>query len=93
MVSGRDQAENERIVELAQEGDLLFEVQGVGSPVTLLRGAADEEAIRLAAAITARYSDARAAQVAVHYGPAYAHLKQSVEVERPAQGLLDRMRI
>jgi tRNA-specific 2-thiouridylase len=57
-VVGRDQEENHRILALAKEGDILFEVQGWGSPITLLRGQANEKEIHLAAAITVRYSDA-----------------------------------
>jgi tRNA-specific 2-thiouridylase len=93
VVSGRDEAENERILELVQEGDLLFEVEGLGSPVTLLRGEVGEADVRVAAAITARYSDARTAPVVVHYGPVYTELGQAVEVERAPAELLDRLRV
>lgn len=93
VVSGRNQEENARLLELAEEGDLFFEVRGLGSPVTLLRGPADEEAIRLAAAITARYSDARASPVRVHYGEHYPELEATVEVEPATEDLLARMRI
>jgi hypothetical protein len=55
---GRNEEENRRILALVKEGDILFEVQGWGSPVTLLRGQASEKEIHLAAAITVRYSDA-----------------------------------
>ena len=37
---GRNEAENRRLQHLARCGDSLFEVQGCGSPVTLLRGEA-----------------------------------------------------
>ncbi len=92
-VSGRNQEENARLLELTEEGDLLFEVMGTGSPITLLRGPADEETIRLAAAITARYSDARPALVRVHYGPHYPDLEAMVEVERATEDLLAWLRI
>lgn len=93
IVSGRDERENAHIVALAQEGDLFFEAAGLGSPVTLLRGPADEESIRIAAAITARYSDARADPVAVRYGPVYGRLEQTIAVERAGEEMLDRLRI
>ncbi len=92
-VSGRNESENERIAGLAQEGDLLFEAQGFGSPVTLLRGVADEQAIRLAAAITSFYSDADTSTVVVHYGPSLAHLEQTVAVEPIEKVLLEQLRI
>jgi tRNA U34 2-thiouridine synthase MnmA/TrmU len=83
-VVGRDQEENHRILALAKEGDILFEVQGWGSPITLLRGQAGERETHLAAAITVRYSDAPAvrrgspqaekSEVVVRYGLDYATL-------------------
>jgi hypothetical protein len=50
-------------------------------------------AVGLAAAITARYSDARGDRVVVHYGPAYAELEASIAVEPAGPDLLDRLRI
>lgn len=92
-VSGRNEAENRRIIELAGVEDLLFEVRGVGSPVTLLRGPAGETAIEESAAITARYSDAAGPYVVVHYGRRYPYLDRTVTVE-PARGeWLDRVRV
>ena len=75
-VVGRDQEENRRILALVKEGDILFEVQDWGSPVTLLRGQTSERKVHLAAAITVRYSDAPAEkpEVVVHYGLDYATL-------------------
>ncbi len=93
VVVGRDEAENERLVRLGQAGDLFLEVWEGGSPVALLRGPADESALRAAAAITARYSDVRAPLVQVHYGPRYPDLDRTVVVERMAQELLERLRI
>lgn len=73
---GRNQEENHRILGLAREGDTLFEVQGWGSPITLLRGQANEKEIHLAAAITVRYSDAPSekSEVVVRYGLDYTTL-------------------
>lgn len=63
---GRNEAENYRLQNLAQDGDSLLEVKGCGSPVTLLRGEPCDEEFNLAAAITARYSDAKGDEVQVH---------------------------
>ena len=52
---------------MANPDDLLLEVQGWGSPTTLLRGRAGAEEIQLAAALCVRYSDAPG-QAAVSYG-------------------------
>jgi hypothetical protein len=93
VVSGRKKAENERILELAREGDLLFEVRGYGSPITLLRGEADPEAIATAAAITARYSDAPGLHIVVRYGSSYPDLTRAIIVEPAENDLLDRLRV
>ncbi len=92
LVVGRDERDNSRIVELAQPGDLLFEVLACGSPVTLLRGEIDGEAMHLAAAVTARYSDAQGPQVLVNYGNA-GELGQAMLVERAPQELIEQLRV
>jgi len=57
-VIGRDEGENELIEARLSSGDLLLEVENVGSPVTLLRNAGPGD-VEPAAALTVRYSDAR----------------------------------
>jgi len=78
-VVGRNEEENRRIQALVKEGDLLLEVKGCASPVTLLRGDPSEGEIRLAAAITVRYSDAKMdGEVSVLHGAAHVILKDEV---------------
>ena len=59
IVIGRDEAENEIIESAATDTDCLLRVDGCGSPSTLVTGEINEEAIRLAASLCARYSDAK----------------------------------
>jgi len=59
IVVGRDEGDNNKIESFQQPGQIRLEVLGIGSPVTLLIGEADDETIRKAAMITARYSAAR----------------------------------
>jgi len=92
-VVGRNEGENRRLQILARQGDSFFEVRGCGSPVTLLRGEADQEEIHLAAAITARYSDAQGDEVEVHYGTDYATLSEAILVTPAGEGELTRLRI
>jgi hypothetical protein len=92
-IVGRDEDENLRLLRLARQGDLLFEVKGCGSPVTLLQGETGEASIYLAAAITARYSDAQAAEVEVHYGTDHSALSTAVLVTPPGEGELSALRI
>ena len=92
-VVGRNEEENRRLQSLARQGDFLFEVKGCGSPVTLLRGEASEGEIHLAAAITARYSDAQGDEVEVHHGTDYAALSEAVLASSLGEHELTRLRI
>jgi tRNA-specific 2-thiouridylase len=92
VVSGRDQEENQRVAALARPDDVLFEVQGWGSPITLLRGEIGAEACALAAAITARYSDAPG-RAAVSYGPANQTLLNRTYASPLGEGALQALRI
>ncbi|HXZ36365.1 MAG TPA: hypothetical protein VEL68_10130 [Thermodesulfobacteriota bacterium] len=69
LVVGRREEENQRLLDLSREGDTLLRVQGIPGPLGLLRGPADEEDLRLAASIVARYSKAKNQEkVEVQYG-------------------------
>ena len=58
-IIGRDEADNDRICAQLRDDDLVLEVMDAGSPITMLRGEAGEEDVKLAARLTARYSDLR----------------------------------
>lgn len=68
IIVGRNQEENRSLLELKSPGDLYLEVPEYGSPITLLLGPESEEAIGVAASITARYSDAPQERIEVKYG-------------------------
>jgi hypothetical protein len=57
LIVGRNESDNNKIVELARPDQLMLEVVGSGSPIALLIGEADADNLKTAAAITARYSD------------------------------------
>ncbi len=58
IVVGRNKDDNSAILAIAGKSDYIFEVEGVGSPVTLLRGRKTSAAVKTAAELTARYSSA-----------------------------------
>ena len=93
VVTGRNEEENHKLLVLAQQGDLLLEVKDVGSPVTLVRGRAGEKETYLAAAITARYSDAHGDEIEVHYGTNYAALNATILVTQLGADELTSLRI
>jgi predicted ribosome quality control (RQC) complex YloA/Tae2 family protein len=92
-VVGRNEEENHRLQILARQGDFLLEVKGCGSPITLLWGEAGEEEIHLAAAITARYSDAQDGEIEVHYGTDYTALSEAILVSSLGKDELAGLRI
>ncbi|MGD2207141.1 MAG: hypothetical protein PVH17_10205 [Anaerolineae bacterium] len=93
-IVGRNEEENRRLLLLTREGDLVFEVKGVGSPVALVRGdAMNREDIHLAAAITVRYSDAQGDEVTVHWRTEYAALTDTVLASPLSEEKLDELRI
>ena len=55
------------MLDFKNYGDYLFEVPQWPSPVTILEGHKDQEAIEFAARLTAKYSDAPSRQVPVEY--------------------------
>ncbi|MCX6999694.1 MAG: hypothetical protein NT106_05280 [Candidatus Sumerlaeota bacterium] len=71
LVTGRNENDNCVLANLALETDALLEAEGGGSPLSILRGETTEEMIRLAAAITRRFSRAKGeptAVVRIHIG-------------------------
>src|SRR5437870_8395708 len=58
LVVGRNKDENEMLQALALDGDVLLETKDHVGPISLLRGDDFEKNLKLAAAITLRYSDA-----------------------------------
>lgn len=59
IIVGRDRKENEILESLAVSSDCMITIEGHGSPTTLVSGAINDEALRVAASLCARYSDAK----------------------------------
>jgi tRNA U34 2-thiouridine synthase MnmA/TrmU len=57
VIVGRNEEENSIISRFAGERDLLMEVVGFGSPITLLKNSCDERDIKMAASVCVRYSN------------------------------------
>ncbi|MBF0517810.1 MAG: hypothetical protein HQK97_11980 [Nitrospirae bacterium] len=58
-IIGRNEAENTIIETHAADGDITMTVEGIGSPTTIVTGAADSEILMAAASLTARYADSK----------------------------------
>jgi tRNA U34 2-thiouridine synthase MnmA/TrmU len=68
VVVGRNKEENEKLLKLKGKNDYFFEVPKIGSPTTILQGKKAENAIKLVASLTVRYSDSKEKEVLVRYG-------------------------
>ena len=68
IISGRNDFENHKLLELKKDDDLYFSVPNYGSPLTILKGEKTEESIKFAAQITALYSDCKDESIEVEYG-------------------------
>ena len=68
IIVGRNENENNKLLELKQKTDYIFEVPDIGSPTTILQGPKTNDSIEKAAQLTARYSDAKDNKTIVKYG-------------------------
>ena len=91
IIVGRNEDENMLLLSLRAPNDHYFEVPDCGSPITILQGRKSSEAIRTAASLTARYSDARTESVKVAYGT--DRLSETLNVTPLADEHVDRLRI
>lgn len=87
IVVGRNKEENKELLKL-KRNNYFFEVPKVGSPTTVLIGKG-KEAIKIAASLTARYSDAKEKEVLVKYGKGKLNKEIAVKqlIEEEIEGL------
>jgi len=67
IIVGRNKEENEQLLKMKQTNDYYFEVSKYNGPITILQGPKIKEAIKKAAKLTVRYSDANE-RVLVKFG-------------------------
>lgn len=91
IIVGRNEQENKTLMDLA-DNNLIFEVKDIPSPISLLEGKVSEKIIKLAAALTAAYSDAKSEkQVPVNYGK--GKLNKSFKTRALEQEEIEKLRI
>jgi tRNA-specific 2-thiouridylase len=91
IIVGRNEAENNFLTAEKAQNDYYFEVPDVGSPITVLQGAKTKNAIRMAAALTAFYSDAKSGKATVNFGR--ERLDKSIIVSIPTRAEVESLRI
>ncbi len=70
IIVGRNEKDNHNLERLKYPADYMFEAKDFKSPITILQGKKTKEIIKMAAELTARYSDANTLDVTVTYGNA-----------------------
>ncbi len=68
IIVGRNENENKQLIVLKAKSDYYFEVPEIGSPITILKGPKTKTSIKIAAKLTAFYSDAKAKRIDVNFG-------------------------
>ncbi|MEM2082814.1 MAG: hypothetical protein QXK34_03655 [Candidatus Bathyarchaeia archaeon] len=90
IIVGRNEEENEALRRLKGPGEVLLEAIGWGSPTTLLSGEVSEGAIRIAASLTARYSDCKLDEVPVAY---WDGERGEISIAKADEGLIEELRV
>ena len=80
--------ENNFLLHLKGPDEIVMEASNVKGPITLIQGKIEEEAIKFAAKVTLRYSDALKSQGKVLYGKEFNDLSEKLIVEKATQELL-----
>jgi tRNA U34 2-thiouridine synthase MnmA/TrmU len=82
IIAGRDEKENDHLMNLKYSDDLVFELDVIAGPLTILQGAKDDDAIEFAAKVTAYYSDSEEEKIEVIYKN--NSIENKIEVSKPA---------
>jgi len=88
---GRNREDNKRLIELKNKSDIMFIPKDIMGPTTLLQGLKTKESIKLAASLTARYSDAKNENIIVRYGT--KDLNKEIAVNKITEEQINKMRI
>ena len=91
MIVGRNELENNLLASMRARNDYILEAQNIESPITILQGRKSVKAIRIAAELTAFYSDAKNCEVEVGFGR--EKLDRWIIVSIPSQTEVEKFRI
>lgn len=94
LVVGRDESENEILLSLASDRDMIFKMKDCQGPISLLRGKAGADLIKLAAAITAYHTKFRKEKsLAVNYWKAKSSEINTILSNPSAKDEVESLRI
>ncbi len=94
LVVGRNKSENERLLDMAKEGDIFFDAKEIPGPIAVLRGnGCDPALIEKACSIVSRYSDGPKHAMPVTYWKGSRRDTKEQLVRSIEDSHLDEMRI
>ncbi|MBY9014187.1 MAG: hypothetical protein KGD68_00705 [Candidatus Lokiarchaeota archaeon] len=85
IIIGRNELENDFLLQLKGSDGLIMEASDVKGPITLIQGNVEEAVIKFAARLTLRYSDAIKSRGEVIYGRDSSILNEYLLVEKATQ--------
>ena len=91
IIVGRNEAENKILLAKKTRNDFAFEVPDIAGPITILQGLKTKRAVKLAAALTAFYSDAKTQSVTVSFGR--EKMDKSMTATIPSRAEVDNLRV
>lgn len=91
IIVGRSEYDNKKLIELKKKSDLKFEAKKVLGPITLLQGPRTKKVIKIAASLTARYSDAKRDKVLIKYGK--EKFNKEIVVHKAKESQINKIRI
>lgn len=90
IIVGRNEDENKLLKKIREKTNYIFEVPDCGSPITLLQGPKTRESLKIAAALTLRYSD-KGEDTLVNFGR--DELNESVFVSALNPSEIEKLRV
>lgn len=89
IIVGKNEEDNEKILELKSDSDIVLEVLDTGSPITIVRCSNPcEDVLNIAASLTARYADVKSYPVKVSVGSKFIIVDKEIDLEE-----LEKIRI
>lgn len=92
LIVGRDESENKRLMNLAREGDILFQASDELGALALARGRLEDGQFLTAARISARYSQEKDAPEVVINCREFSGLSSNISVQPLPQETIDSLR-
>ena len=78
IIVGRNETENDMLLQLKKPDDLIMEAQDVPGPITIIQGEINKETLNYAASLTLRYSDLEESKGKIIYGKDYQNLNNEI---------------